>query len=110
MMMFQKTRNRYFLFSAGAATIIWFMTFIILVSFTAIPVFYNKLICIIIVITIWLIIWYKNVRQYLLDLNSEKRKLTRLRIIMRCVINEAIHFIIMVSVLMVIMLFIGRFL
>jgi hypothetical protein len=97
---YSRWKKRSILFSALAGVAIWFSTFIILVSFTELPIFFNKLICIIAVLTFWLISWYKRVCLYLHDLKYENRKITRLKAMLKYGITEVFHFIILISVLL----------
>jgi hypothetical protein len=108
-MVFHLGKNRYILFSALAGIVIWFLTFTILVSFTEISIFFNKLICVLTVLTFWLIRWYKGISQYIHDIKYETRIITRLRAVLKYGMNEVFHFIVLISVLLIIMIFIERF-
>jgi hypothetical protein len=102
-------RRSFLLFSALAGIVIWLLTFIVLVSFTEISIIFNKLISVLAVLTFWLIRWYRNVNQYILDSKHENRILNRLRVIFKYSITEIFHFIILFSFLMILMVFIEKY-
>jgi hypothetical protein len=106
---FLRWKRRFILLSALAGIVIWFSTFFILVGFTELPIIFNKLICILAVLTFWLIRWYKGVRQYLIDSKRETRALLRLKAMLKYGISEVFHFIILISVLWIIMIFIEKY-
>jgi hypothetical protein len=108
-MIFQTTKNRFILFSATAGIVIWILTYTILVSFTEISFFLNKLICVLIVLTLWLIKWYRETCQYLHDLKHEARILARLKAVWKYSMTEIFHFVVLISVLLVLMIFIEKF-
>jgi hypothetical protein len=96
-------------FSAAAGLFIWFATFTVLISFTEIAIIYNKLICVLAVLTFWLIRWYRNVNQYIRDSKRENRIFIRLRAIMKYSVIEVFHFMILFSVLMILMIFVEKY-
>jgi hypothetical protein len=102
-------KNRFILFSAVAGIVIWFATFTVLVSYTDIALIYNKLISILAVLTFWFIKWYRNVRQYLHDSKRENGILIKLRAILKYAITEILHFIILISVLLILMFFTEKY-
>jgi hypothetical protein len=102
-------KNRFILFSALAGILIWLATFIVLVSFTEIAIMYNKLICSLAVLTFWLIKWYKSINQYLLESKKENRILIRFQAILKYTVIEVFHFLILISFLLIVVIFIEKY-
>jgi hypothetical protein len=102
-------KYRFIFFSAISGMAIWFMTFIALVSYTDIAILYNKLICILVVFTFWLIRWHRNVRQYIYESKRENRIFKRIRIALKYTAGEIFHFIILISVILMLMVFIEKY-
>jgi hypothetical protein len=102
-------KNRFIFFSVLPGIVIWFATFIVLISYTNIAILYNKLICILAVLTYWLIRWYMNARQYIYDSKQEYRIFKRFRVVLKYVAGEVFHFIILISVILMLMVFIEKY-
>jgi hypothetical protein len=102
-------KRSFVLFSAAAAVFIWFATFTVLISFTELPIIYNKLICVLAVLTFWMIRWYRNINQYIRDSKLENRIFARLRSFVKYSITEIFHFMILFSVLMILMIFVEKY-
>jgi hypothetical protein len=102
-------KNRFIFFSAISGMMIWFATFIVLVSYTDIAILYNKLICILVVLTFWLIRWQRNVKQYIHDSKRENRIFKRFGAALKYTAGEIFHFIILISVILMLMVFIEKY-
>lgn len=98
-------KSSFVLFSAAAGIVIWFATFTILVCFTGISIICSKLICILAVLTFWLIRRYRKINLYIQESKCENRMLIRLQANLKYVAGEVFHFIILISVLIVLVLY-----
>lgn len=105
-----KRNYRFILFSAGVGLIIWITTFYTLITYTGIDVIYNKLLSVLAVLTYWFIMWIIRIRQYVNEREKSLPVLIKIRLILKFIFLEIVHFCVLFLALLTILFFIEKYL